>query len=183
MSGYTPPGSGPANAKNMVWAIGLNILVVAVVAAIILWPDSKDFTSRETVDVAASAEEAAGIAPFDPAVPDLGSAWEPRSVHYDSSAESWQITYTAPSGQSATVKQRAAGKGLDTKLLAGAIELGSDASGAPEHCTAYEIPAGDSGSEKSGMACDDGASSWTVTAASESEATDLAGAVDSARKP
>lgn len=99
------------NVRNLVWAIGLNIVVVALLAVIVvgLGTGSREAqpAQSEGVDLESSAERARDLFDFPVAAP-LPEGWVARSSQVATSEPAtWQVRYTAPDGRLVTLVQQA----------------------------------------------------------------------------
>lgn len=95
--------------RNVVWALGLTVGVVAIVATLFFGVGStpdRHIPENSRVDVAQSAARAQELAPFPVAVPRLGEEWRAQQARYDDRTDPrWTIRYSAPSGELLTLTQ------------------------------------------------------------------------------
>lgn len=95
--------AGDVSVRNIVWALGLTMGVVALVAILFFGVGGKadrEIPENSRLDVAQSAARAQETVGFPVAVPATGDEWVARSARVDASkAEpTWEVRYTAPSG-------------------------------------------------------------------------------------
>lgn len=121
-SSYELPNRKNTSLRNILWALGLTMAIVVVVGISFFGAGGtpeQDTPEHSQLDVAASAERAEAAADFPVAVPELDEDWKERSVRFDDGQESsWQIDYTSPQGQLATLVQ---GPQLSAAMLATAV--------------------------------------------------------------
>ncbi|WP_172797121.1 DUF4245 family protein [Devriesea agamarum] len=97
--------------KNMVWAIGLNLALVLVVAGIVILPqsqtaDAPQGSSQSTTNLPVIAKQAEGSVPFPVMVPRLGDGWKVTTVRLLSGDHPvWTATWSSPAGAAVTMRQ------------------------------------------------------------------------------
>lgn len=111
-----------SSVRNIVWALAVIMAFVVVLAMLFFGvgndPD-RSIPESSRLDVTASAERAAGVAPFPVIVPELSAQWTPRLAEYTGGADPrWELRYTAPSGALVTVIEQ---ETVDAALLASAV--------------------------------------------------------------
>ncbi len=106
--------AAPTSVRNVVWALGLTMGVVAVVAVLFFGVGNdpqREVPESNRVDVAASAERAQELAPFTVAVPESADGWSAdgwtaKQARYTDGADPrWSVRYSAPSGALVTLTQ------------------------------------------------------------------------------
>lgn len=106
--------AAPTSVRNVVWALGLTMGVVAVVAVLFFGVGNdpqREIPESSRVDVVASAERAQALAPFTVAVPESADgwstdAWTAKQARYTEGADPrWSVRYSAPSGSLVTLTQ------------------------------------------------------------------------------
>lgn len=106
--------AAPTSVRNVVWALGLTMGVVAVVAVLFFGVGNdpqREVPESNRVDVAASAERAQELAPFTVAVPESADGWSAdgwtaKQARYTDGADPrWSVRYSAPSGALVTLAQ------------------------------------------------------------------------------
>ncbi|HEX7351595.1 DUF4245 family protein [Brachybacterium sp.] len=106
-SAYELPSRKNTVLRNMVWALALTMAVVIVVGVGFFGVGSdmeREPLENSEVDVSASAERAADVAPFPVAVPELGEGWTVRSARFtEGEPASWVIRYSSPEGRLITL--------------------------------------------------------------------------------
>lgn len=107
-SHYERPTKKNTSLRNMVWALGLTMLIVVGVGIGFFGvggDQSREVLPNSSVDIAASAQRAQDSAPFPVAVPDLGEGWSERSARYVEGQQSWEIRYSSPDRHLVTLSQ------------------------------------------------------------------------------
>lgn len=97
------PTKKNTSVKNMAWALGLNLIVVALIAFVVvgLGRDDKPTASagsQLTVDVADSASRGQDTLPFPVVVPEVPSGWRAVDARVHGTEQQWSVRYSAPSG-------------------------------------------------------------------------------------
>src|SRR5699024_2406745 len=105
------------------------------------------------LDVSASAERAAGVAPFPVAVPAAGEGWSERSARYTAGAEPrWTLEYTSPDGRLITLieESQLSAPMISSAISGSAVEEEFELEGAA--CSL--LSGGEQGAEQRGIACE-----------------------------
>lgn len=171
--------------RNVVWALGLTVAVVAVVAMLFFGVGNdpqRSVPASERVDVAASARRAQELAPFPVVVPRTGQGWTAKEARFLGQGEPrWRVRYSAPSGTLVTLTQvRTVTPGLLQDTLPGARSQGSVTVGSTQ-CEVFagqdEASKGGKGEAPTALSCPAGSSAVLVSGtAPRSELTALAAA-------
>lgn len=120
-SHYELPNKRNTSLRNIVWALGLTMLVVVLVAVGFFGvggDQSRQTLPNSELDVAASAERAQGDAPFPVAVPAPGEQWTEKAARYSGGDQQWEIRYSSPAGRLVTMVQAPE---ISTALLSSTI--------------------------------------------------------------
>ena len=105
------PNRKNTNVRNLVWAIGLNLVIVAVLAVLVVGlGDPRDSTQGDTavppVELAASAERAHEVLGFAIAAPEP-DGFTPRAAEVNTSEpHTWRVRYTSPQQRLITLVQQ-----------------------------------------------------------------------------
>ena len=110
-SAYQLPTKQNMHLRNIMWAIGLTMAVVVVVAIGFFGVGSdleRETLANSAVDVDESAQRAQDLAPFPVAVPAMGQDWVERSARFaDGASPRWTVEYTSPGGELVTLTEEA----------------------------------------------------------------------------
>ena len=110
-SNYELPNRKNTSLRNMTWALGVMMAVVAVIAVGFFGVGrdlGREVPENSTLDVAASAERAATQVDFPVAQPELGEDWTVRSARLDGSdPAAWTLAYSSPAGHLVSLEQQA----------------------------------------------------------------------------
>lgn len=107
-SPYRRPTKKNTSLRNMIWALGLTMLIVVAVGIGFFGVGSDQ--SRETlpnseVDLEQTAERAQQSAPYPVAVPAVGEQWAVRSVRFTDAEDRWEVRYSSPERHLVTMVQ------------------------------------------------------------------------------
>lgn len=110
-SNYELPNKKNTSLRNMLWALAVTMIVVAVVAIGFFGVGTevnREVPENSRLDVSESAQRARDLAPFPVAEPSLDDQWVPQSAQYAGSEPvSWTVRYTTPQGQLVTMEEQA----------------------------------------------------------------------------
>ena len=181
MSEPTPPPKKSSYAsfaenstRNVVWALGLTLGVVVLVAIVHFGFGSE--VKRETpetsrVDLVASAERAKSQLPFEPAAPSMPEGWSVRQAKMTAGAQpNWTVTWTSPREAAVQLVQvkDASAEQLNA-VIPGARPTGEKAIGSTT-CNVVEGSDADAGSAKvTGLVCPAHGSSIIVSGRGQHE--------------
>ena len=155
-SAYELPSRKNTVLRNMVWALLLTMAVVVVVGIAFFGVGSeqeREPLENSELDVNASAERAAGVAPFPVAVPAAGEGWSERSARYTAGAEPrWTLEYTSPDGRLITLieESQLSAPMISSAISGSAVEEEFELEGAA--CSL--LSGGEQGAEQRGIACE-----------------------------
>lgn len=183
----------PQPMRNVLWALGLTVAVVVIVAILFFGvgrdPD-RSVPESEQVDVAASAERAQPVADFTLAVPQLPSTWTPKQARFDAgsgggasdggpsdnggapgtSDQRWSIRYTSPSRALVTLTQVAE---LSPATLQSAIHGAHSTATVQVAGMTCQVLAGDEDPDaripEAGLACDGPKADFVVSGQTDRE--------------
>lgn len=107
-SHYQLPSRKNTSLRNMIWALGLTMLIVVAVGIGFFGAGSDQ--SREPlpnteVDLAQTAERAQESAPYPVVVPAVGEEWAARSVRFTDPEDRWEVRYSSPERHLVTMVQ------------------------------------------------------------------------------
>ena len=148
------PTKKNTSVKNMAWALGLNLIVVTLIAFVVvgLGRDDKPTASagsQLSVDVADSASRAQESLPFPVVVPELPSAWRPVEARVHGTEQQWSLRYSAPSGMATLWEGQEYGAAL-TQRMDGSLRAPGDTEQIHDAtCEWFESPDG-----PLGLGCD-----------------------------
>ncbi|MGY5766656.1 DUF4245 family protein [Brachybacterium sp. DNPG3] len=112
--------------RNMVWAMGLTMAVVAVVGIAFFGvggDGARDTLENSELDLAESAARARDAVDFPVAEPELGDDWSLRTARLEAQAPaSWEIAYSSPDRELVTlVEQEEIGAPVLSAALPGVV--------------------------------------------------------------
>ncbi len=168
------------NVRNLVWAIGLNLVIVAVFAVVVvgLGDSSRDTQTQRAaaVDISGTAERARDILDFPVAAPEP-EGWTPREAKADTNVpRTWRARYTSPDGRLVTLAQQAEYSPALITAIGGTVRAGEPVTIAGASCEWLDVEASgssgskDGGEPQVGVACQ-GRNSGVVVYGGESRDT------------
>lgn len=155
-SAYQMPTKQNTRLRNTLWALILTMAVVVAIGIAFFGVGSdleREPLENSALDVAASAERAQDLAPFEVAVPQPGQEWTERSARFtDGSSPRWTLEYTSPQGRLVSfVQESEVSAPMLSAALPGATvqeELGLDGA----DCTV--LSGGQPGADQLGISCE-----------------------------
>lgn len=172
-SNYELPNKKNTSLRNILWALGLTMIIVLVVGFAFFGVGGtadQEIPENSQLDVAASAERAEAAAGFPIAVPELDQQWQERSARFhDGEEPRWQIDYTSPAGSLVTmVESPQVSPAMLASAVPGAtVEEELEIAGAP-----CQVLRGSSdGGAQRGVACE--GESWGFVAHGAGEPAEL----------
>lgn len=157
------PSRKNTNVRNLVWAIGLNLVIVAVLAVVVvgLGDSSRDTTAdrAKSVNISETAARAQEVVDFPLAAP-TPQGWATRDAKISTNLpHTWRVRYTAPSGTLVTLVQQQEYSPALITSTGGTVRAGEPTTIAGKKCDWLEVEnTGSSGSKQSqgpqvGLAC------------------------------
>ncbi|MDO5644332.1 MAG: DUF4245 family protein [Dermabacter sp.] len=124
------PSRRNTSVRNLVWAVGLNLLIVAVVAVAVVGLGRGNggtgaADNAAVIDVSDSAARASDVLGFTAAAPDLGAdGWVARSAEaLTTEPPSWRVRYTSPDGALVTLVQQGDASSTLTSSIGGSVRV------------------------------------------------------------
>lgn len=109
-SNYELPSRKNTSLRNMTWALGIMMAVVAIIAVGFFGVGNdlqREVPENSRLDVAASAERAQAEVDFPVAHPALDDGWTARSARLDGAdPAAWTIGYTSPAGHLVSLEEQ-----------------------------------------------------------------------------
>lgn len=154
-SSYELPTRQNTVLRNILWALGLTMAVVVVMAVAFFGVGAdleREPLENSEVDVAASAERAQDLAAFPVAAPAPGEAWAERSARFtDGQNQRWQVQYSSPSGAHVTLTQEGE---LSAPMLSAALPGAAVQEDLEIEGTTCQVLAGGDEDDRTGIACE-----------------------------
>lgn len=157
------PSRKNTSVRNLVWAVGLNLLIVAVVAVAVVGLGRGNggtgaADNAAVIDVPDSAARASDVLGFTAAAPDLADdGWVARSAEASTTAPpTWRVRYTSPDGALVTLVQQSENTNALTSAIGGSVRVQEEVEVAGMACQWLAIDAGgaDGGDGRDGAATD-----------------------------
>lgn len=107
-SPYRRPTKKNTSLRNMIWALGLTMLIVVAVGIGFFGvgsDQSREPLPNTEVDLAQTAERAQESAPYPVVVPAAGEEWSVRSVRFTDAEDRWEVRYSSPQRHLVTMVQ------------------------------------------------------------------------------
>lgn len=107
-SHYQLPTRKNTSLRNMIWALGLTMLIVVAVGIGFFGvgsDQSREPLPNTEVDLAQTAERAQESAPYPVVVPAAGEEWAVRSVRFTDAPDRWEVRYSSPQRHLVTMVQ------------------------------------------------------------------------------
>lgn len=179
-SSYELPNRRNTSVRNMVWALGVMMAVVTVVAIGFFGVGTdlgREVPENSRLDLAETAERARGSVDFPVAEPSPGDEWTVRDARVSAAdPASWSIRYTAPSGSLVALEQQAevSAPMLSAALPGTVVEEELEIDGA----ACQVLRSDESGSAARGLACE--GEGWGILVHGDVEDAELRTLMESA---
>lgn len=168
------PTKKNTSVKNMAWAMGLNLILAAIIAVAVvgLGRDNEQKPSAgsvTTVNIAESAGRAQETLPFPVAKPEMGEGWRPIKARQGGSGESgtWTVQQRSASGELLTFVQGSEYGPAITQLMGGEYR----ASGEEQQIGGADCEWFDGDDKRIALGCDTGDSGFVVYGGTNREDT------------
>lgn len=155
------PSRKNTSVRNLVWAVGLNMLIAVMIAAVIVGVGRQDRNqtaqTQALIDLPASAQRASETLAF-AAVQAVPENWRPTQARIESVEPAiWGVKYSSGEGRLVTLFQSNSGKAALYAKVPGEVTPGEPVAVAGKTCVQLQLAienAGDEVKEQAGVECE-----------------------------